>query len=114
VALTLIKEMRQPRVLMKVNTMNVLIDLTGQVFGRLTVICKDRPKFGSINDQQAFWRCKCVCGHISIVRGDHLRKGHTKSCSCFRGEVSSIWRKARKKRTRAECAKEVEQRQPFA
>jgi dTDP-4-dehydrorhamnose 3,5-epimerase-like enzyme len=86
-----------------------LIDLTGQTFTRLTVICKDRPKFGNELDKAAFWRCKCVCGHITIVRGDHLRKGRTKSCSCLRGEISANWNKDRKGLTRAQWAEKVSQ-----
>lgn len=60
-----------------------LIDLTGRIFGRLTVIGKSavqdrlrRPK----------WLCKCECGNSSDVMGEKLRKGRTKSCGCLQRE----------------------------
>jgi len=54
------------------------IDLTGQKFGRLTVIKK-------INNDEKYltWLCKCDCGNEKIVRGDSLRGGITKSCGCL-------------------------------
>ena len=60
--------------------MGKFIDLTGQRFGRLTVIERDtsRPK----NDG-AFWLCKCDCGNVTSVRGKELRRGNTKSCGCL-------------------------------
>ncbi len=52
-------------------------DLTGQRFGLLTVMGKDRPK-GS----RAMWRVHCLCGVERPVREDHLVAGRTKSCGC--------------------------------
>ena len=63
--------------------MSHLIDLTGQTFGRLTVIEKATPKEGCTN---AVWRCRCECGNEIIVRGTTLRKGGSKSCGCLRSE----------------------------
>ena len=59
------------------------IDLTGQQFGRLTVIKEDptRDKKGNVK-----WICKCDCGNIVSVRGDKLRNGHTRSCGCLYDE----------------------------
>lgn len=51
------------------------IDLTGQRFGRLTVI-----KY--VGESQ--WLCKCDCGNETIVDRGHLRTGHTKSCGCLK------------------------------
>jgi hypothetical protein len=53
-------------------------DLTGQRFGRLNVICRDK----NIGNKAA-WLCLCDCGKKTIVRGDHLRRGKIKSCGCF-------------------------------
>lgn len=51
-------------------------DLTGKVFGELTVI-----KFaGRTADKQAFWLCKCSCGNEKEVSGQHLNNGATRSC----------------------------------
>lgn len=57
------------------------IDLTGQIFGRLTVI-KEAPKI----DNKARWVCQCSCGKQKIIRGDSLRNGATKSCGCLAKE----------------------------
>lgn len=57
--------------------MGKFIELTGQRFGRLTVIERDtsRPKSGGV-----FWLCKCDCGNATSVRSKDLRRGFTKSC----------------------------------
>jgi len=54
------------------------IDLTGQKFGRLTVIEK-----ASIKNKQILWKCLCDCGNEKIVLGNSLKKGLTKSCGCI-------------------------------
>lgn len=61
------------------NTMSNFIDLTGQVFGRLTVLCRS----GKFADRQAGWTCVCACGAKVRVAGTALRKGATKSCGCI-------------------------------
>lgn len=58
-------------------------DLTGQMFGRLTVIQPD----GRIGTHAA-WKCKCQCGSVTRVRSNSLRSGKTKSCGCLHIEVS--------------------------
>ena len=59
------------------------IDLTGQTFGKLTVLeeAPERNKSGSV-----CWICKCECGNTVVVSGDNLRRNHTKSCGCQRKE----------------------------
>jgi hypothetical protein len=54
------------------------IDLTGQRFGRLTVV----EHAGIDKWVQMIWRCICDCGGSSVVPGGILRRGHTKSCGC--------------------------------
>jgi hypothetical protein len=49
-----------------------LRDLTGQRFGKLTVI-KRAPQQGK--KQAVFWRCRCDCGLHKIARSDHLIRG---------------------------------------
>lgn len=34
-----------------------------------------------------FWLCKCDCGNETIVRGNHLQSGTTKSCGCLHKEI---------------------------
>lgn len=58
-------------------------DLTGQRFGRLTVI--DRA---DTQNSHVRWRCRCDCGNITIVKGIHLKNGHTKSCGCLIEEAT--------------------------
>lgn len=60
------------------------IDLTGLVFGRLTVVCEadKRNKAGSVH-----WKCVCSCeGKIIEVASRSLRVGTTKSCGCLQRE----------------------------
>lgn len=59
-------------------------DLTGQRFGRLTVIEKDseRDKEG-----HAKWLCRCDCGNVVSVTKGSLKFGHTRSCGCLRRDV---------------------------
>lgn len=65
--------------------MGKLIDLTGQRFGRLTVI----ERAGN-NKKQPVWKCLCVCGQETIVQGNHLSTGRTVSCGCFHKERMHI------------------------
>jgi len=57
------------------------VDLTGQIFGRLTVLKK--------SDQQTtgghyLWRCRCACGSETLTTTFSLKKGSSKSCGCLR------------------------------
>lgn len=65
-------------------TAHNFIDLTGQKFGRLTVVCRVENKGGRTN-----WHCKCDCGNEKDVLGISLTKGLTRSCGCFHREVTS-------------------------
>jgi hypothetical protein len=58
------------------------IDLTGQKFGRLTVIRKAEKKAGS-ESRSAFWQCTCECGNTTVVVAPSLRSGNTQSCGCW-------------------------------
>lgn len=60
--------------------MGRLIDLTGQVFGRLTVIERNTENDKS---NKPAWVCQCSCGQRVIIGGGHLRSGHTQSCGCL-------------------------------
>ncbi len=59
--------------------MSACIDLTGQTFSRLTVLCRA----GVDNWGQATWTCLCKCGLKTTVPGGKLRRGHTRSCGCL-------------------------------
>lgn len=51
-------------------TRGVVNDLTGQVFGHLTVLARE----ASDNQGNAIWSCLCECGSKVLVRGGFLRK----------------------------------------
>lgn len=61
------------------------IDLTGQRFGRFTVL----KRAHNSKDGRTMWLCKCDCGNERIVSGKSLRNGHTKSCGCLNREITS-------------------------
>lgn len=67
--------------------MGRLIDLTGQRFGRLTVIEKDVPHITKGGKNVAYWRCKCDCGVVTSVNTQKLRNGHTTSCGCAKHDI---------------------------
>jgi hypothetical protein len=56
-----------------------VIDLTNQVFGRLTA----RWPVGRNKHCTPVWLCSCVCGNLTYVPTAKLRRGHTRSCGCF-------------------------------
>lgn len=54
-------------------------DLTGNVYGRLTV-----QSFAEINKHgSAVWNCECSCGAITKATTNMLAQGNTKSCGCL-------------------------------
>ena len=62
-----------------------LIDLTGQTFGRLTVLARFE-KNDTTNKPQ--WIARCACGSKpAVYNGCHLRDGHTRSCGCLAVEA---------------------------
>lgn len=62
-----------------------LNDLTGQRFGKLTVICKD----GQDKNGNVVWKCKCDCGvYISVIHS-RLTTLNVLSCGCLRKELAS-------------------------
>ena len=61
------------------------LDITGQRFGRWTVLERTKNNaFGALR-----WRCRCDCGSERVVLGRHLRSGRSQSCGCDETEVSS-------------------------
>jgi hypothetical protein len=63
---------------------STLKDLTGSVFGRLTVIGRSTP----IGIKPIKWECECTCGERKTIMGTHLKSGHTKSCGCLSLEIA--------------------------
>lgn len=69
--------------------MGKLIDLTGQRFGRLTVLSRAPKPEGSASTS-AFWNCRCDCGTEKIISGNVLRQGKAKSCGCLNSEKRDL------------------------
>jgi len=59
------------------------LDLTGQRFGRWTVI-KRAPSRGVGRSAATYWLCRCDCGTEKEVWGHNLKRGVSNSCYCVR------------------------------
>lgn len=62
--------------------MQKLIDLTGQKFGKLTVIKTFRE------NNRTKCECICECGNKIITRKDALVENRTLSCGCLHSQIS--------------------------
>ena len=60
-------------------------DLTGQRFGYWYVI---EPVNELYDGAHTFWKCRCDCGNIGVVRTDQLTRGISNSCGCYGREQS--------------------------
>lgn len=65
-----------------------LIDLTGKVFGRLTVLELDRVDKCSYG-YNVYWKCQCACGNLKSVVSTSLKFGLIRSCGCLSTETKS-------------------------
>lgn len=63
-------------------------DLTGQRFGRLVVLRRERLHAATWRNGST-WLCQCDCGAQSIVRRYSLVSGKTRSCGCLHSEITS-------------------------
>lgn len=58
------------------------IDLTGQKFGRLTVLClSQQPRKSDTK-----WTSQCECGNVRDIGAQLLKSGKTTSCGCLKIE----------------------------
>ena len=63
--------------------MDTLINLTGQRFGRYTVI-ERAPDYVSPKGKRCVrWKCQCDCGTVKEVNGNALKTGNVVSCGCY-------------------------------
>lgn len=71
---------------------NRFVDITGQRFGKLTVIGrKENDPNDPIKQRRigAWWYCNCDCGTKDFVaKGAYLRAGRVQSCGCYNKEAS--------------------------
>ncbi len=63
-------------------------DLTGFRSGRLVAL----EDAGAATDGRRLWRCRCDCGIEKIIYPNSLISGRSKSCGCYRSEVSGTIR----------------------
>ena len=78
-------------------------DLTGQVFGRWTVLGEDpvRTRFPN-GSTRVYWLCQCQCGNPKLgrVARVQLQRGVSRSCGCLRKERMAIIGKTQHRRGR--------------
>lgn len=74
------------RPVVEVRQMAARNDITGQKFGRLTVLYRS----GTDRNGKATWICRCDCGGMSTTITSHLRNGNTRSCGCLQKEKAAI------------------------
>lgn len=55
-------------------------DLTGRVFGRLTVLGYHGKRGKHPN---GVWLCRCECGVEKVIASHHLKHGNAQSCGCL-------------------------------
>lgn len=64
-------------------------DLTGQKFGKLTVL-----RFAGYKDDGphnvAMFECRCECGQSATVRANFLKRGKTTSCGCMSSRLAKV------------------------
>lgn len=69
--------------------MSKAIDLTGQKFGKLTVLRLDHiRKYNKCT--KYYWLCLCECGNYCISSQNQLSRGKTKSCGCIQQKYFGI------------------------
>lgn len=61
------------------------LELTGQRFGKLTVIAPAENAGG-----QTAWLCRCLCGRERVVKTCRLRSGCVTDCGCKPCGLSSL------------------------
>lgn len=54
-------------------------NLTGQTFGRLTVV----SYAGRGTDNRNVWLCRCSCGENRVIPTHNLTRGNSRSCGCL-------------------------------
>lgn len=59
--------------------MSQIIDLTGHLFGQLTVL-----EFVVRRNRKTYWTCLCECGYVGEYEGGNLQQGFTTKCKLCR------------------------------
>ena len=82
-------------------------DLTGQRFGRLTVLGMYPKDIVYSTCRHKAWYCLCDCGKNIVADGASLVKGTTVSCGCAKKErcpeiIKKRWEKYRREKNKPE------------
>lgn len=64
-------------------------DLTGRIFGELTVVERVPDYILPCGKPQTMWKCKCSCGNDFITRALQLKNGDSQSCGHLQREIVS-------------------------
>lgn len=66
-------------------------DLTGMVFGRLTVLKQTEDYIIASGKHYAQWLCECSCDdhNTVVVSASNLKSGHSTSCGCIPKELAA-------------------------
>lgn len=63
-------------------------DLTGQRFGRWTVLYEAEPRWTSGGNRKVMWHCRCDCGNEKNVHSVDLLTSKSNSCGCYNSDVA--------------------------
>lgn len=86
------------------------LDLTGQKYGKLTVLQRAENK-----GKHTAWLCKCDCGNEKIVQANHLREASVRTCGRCSFDLpgcTTILRGNEAKRHQKRVAKDVNKPKP--
>jgi hypothetical protein len=77
--------------------MREMLDLSGERYGRLTVLPVMERRFNQKGTRTyPYWLCKCDCGKEKFIAAHCLRSGKTVSCGCYQAErVREVRRESR-------------------
>lgn len=64
------------------------VDLTGNVYGKLTAISRV-----DTNGKHSIWKCQCACGNFTEVSLANITSGNTKSCGCLKYSKKGLTQK---------------------
>ena len=77
-------------------------NLTGCVFGKLTVLKRANDRIDKNGKRVAYWKTRCLCGNEKDVRGYSLISGVTRSCGCLSKEQTACLLHLSKERSNSE------------
>lgn len=73
----------------EIQSQQKLKNLTGERFGKLTVIERAENKITLKGQSKTVWKCHCDCGNEVNVLASSLGRGNTKSCGCYSVEYAN-------------------------